>query len=88
MIEVTVELSEDAIKEELGEDYDPDSYDEDSVDWLAIEVGNSMETIEAEDWNDFHKIFTKEYKNYVISDEKQNEEYMEFLEKSGCSSVW
>ena len=76
--EVTVEMTDEALLEDM-DGYDPDSYDEESIDWLGVEKGNSMETIEPESWEDLHALLEGQYKNYVLSDPEVEEGYEEWL---------
>ena len=64
---VVVMREEDLLKDMDG--YDEDSYDEDSIDWLAHEVGTSMETLEVDNWEDVDELMNGTYKDYLFADE-------------------
>ena len=72
--EITVEMREEDLLEDM-DGYDPDSYNENSIDWLDVEVGNSMETLVVSDWNEVKELMEGEYKKYVFSDSEVAEAY-------------
>ena len=77
--EVTVEMREEELLKDM-DGYDPDSYNEDSVDWLGVEIGNSMETLIIEDWEELQDLLSGDYRDYVISDEDVREAFYEWQE--------
>jgi len=81
-IELTVQLKDEFLLEDM-DGYDADSEDEDAVSWLGIEQGNSMETIEADDFHHLHELMTGEYKDYVIADDEWAELYRDWKEVNG-----
>ena len=80
--EIMVEMREEDLLEDM-DGYDPDSYNEDSIDWLGVEIGNSMETLIVSDWNEVKELMDGQYKKYVFSDDDVAEAYEYWLEENG-----
>ena len=79
--EVTVEMREEDLLKDM-DGYDPDSYNEDSIDWLGVEIGNSMETLIVSNWKELKELMEGEYKDFVFSDNDVAEAYEEWLEEN------
>jgi len=79
-LELTLEMTDEALMQEMDGEYDPDCYDEDSVDWLGTEKGYSMEPVRVENWEELDDLLEERRGKYVISEPHIREEYFHWLE--------
>lgn len=72
---------EDALRqmEEDGNPYDEDAENEDSIPHIAIEIGDSMEEVEIDSWDDIPE-------GYEPSDPEDRAEYYEHKDRK--KSIW
>lgn len=81
-MDVVVRQTEEAAKADMDY-YDDDALDEESIDPVGIEIGNSMESVEVESMEHLHEVMREYGSDYVIDDCELAEYYNSWLEFHG-----
>lgn len=82
-MDVVVQQTVEAAKADMDY-YDDDALDEESIDPVGIEIGNSMESVEVESMEHLHKVMQEYGDDYILSDNELAEHYSEWLEANGA----
>lgn len=77
--EVIVQMKREDLVEDM-DGYDPDALDEEAIDPLDIEVGNSMESFDVDSMEELHVMMKGEYRDFVLSHDGLAEEYSDWVE--------